>query len=100
MLPMTKAAGMLWTWWRNRNRRRLLSTPYPEDWETILPTHCRHFARLTPSEQDRLRNDLRILIAEKHWEGCNGLTVTDEMRVTIAAHAALMGLGFPELPFE
>ncbi|OYW19091.1 MAG: hypothetical protein B7Z55_09515 [Planctomycetales bacterium 12-60-4] len=54
----------------------------------------------TPRLFLRLRNDVRLLIAEKHWEGCNGLTVTDEMRVTIAAHAAYMCLGFPELPFD
>jgi Mlc titration factor MtfA (ptsG expression regulator) len=91
---------MLWTWWRNRKRRKILSAPFPERWEPILSTNCRHFARLSRDEQRRLRNDLFIFLAEKNWEGCNGLTITEEMQVTIAAHAALMGLGFPELPFD
>ena len=91
---------MLLTWWRNRKRRKLLSTPFPERWEPILHANCRHFARLTPDQQQRLRNDLRILVAEKHWEGCNGLVITDEIQVTIAAHAALMGLGFHATPFD
>jgi len=91
---------MIWKWWRWRKRRRLLSTPFPAEWEAWLPTHCRHYGQLSVTDQQRLRNDVRILIAEKHWEGCNGLVITPEIQVTIAAHAALMSLGFPELPFE
>src|SRR5204863_4401221 len=33
--------------------------------------------------------------AEKNWEGCGGLTLTDEMRVAVAAHAALLVLAIP-----
>lgn len=91
---------MLWSWWKHRKRRQLLATPIPPSWEALIPTHCRQFAALSAEEQQRLRNDVRILIAEKHWEGCNGLSITEEIQVTIAAHAALMGLGFPEMPFE
>jgi Mlc titration factor MtfA (ptsG expression regulator) len=91
---------MLLTWWRNRRRKKILAAPFPAEWDAWLPTHCRHYAKLSPAEQQRLQNDLRILIAEKHWEGCNGLVVTPEMQVTIAAHAALMGLGFEQLPFD
>jgi Mlc titration factor MtfA (ptsG expression regulator) len=91
---------MLLTWWRNRRRRKLLATPFPAEWDAMLPTHCRHFSRLSADEQDRLRDHLRILIAEKHWEGCNGLVITPEIQVTIAAQAALMSLGFEQLPFD
>ena len=40
----------------------------------------------------RLKDNLRIFIAEKEWFGCDGLIVTDEMRVTIAALACLLVL--------
>jgi Mlc titration factor MtfA (ptsG expression regulator) len=90
----------VWTWWRNRRRKRLLDQPFPQDWEIWLRHDFRHFPRLTAVEQNRLRRDVRLLVAEKHWEGCNGLVVTDEMRITIAAHAALLGLGFDDVPFE
>jgi len=89
----------LFTWWHNRRRQRLLAQPFPAEWEAWLVANCRHFTRLTTAQQNRLRDDLRLLVAEKHWEGCKGLTVTDEMRVTISAQAALMGLGFEQLPF-
>jgi Mlc titration factor MtfA (ptsG expression regulator) len=88
------------SWWRNRRRKRLLAEPFPDDWQPWLARNCRHYPWLTAAEQQRLRNDVRVFVAEKHWEGCNGLVVTDEMRVTIAAHAVLLGLGFPQLPYD
>ncbi len=91
---------MIWKWWRARRRRKILAQNFPTEWEAWLPTHCRQFSRLSPAFQQRLRNDVQILVAEKHWEGCNGLVVTPEMQVTIAAQAALMGLGFPAVPFD
>ena len=36
---------------------------------------------------------LRIFLAEKNWEGCGGLRMTDEIKVTIAAQACLLLLG-------
>ncbi len=91
---------MLFQWWRKLRRSRLLSQPFPGDWEPWLQRGCRILDRLSPDEQQLLRSRLRLLVAEKHWEGCGGLAVTDEMRVTIAAQAALMTLGFSEIPFE
>lgn len=43
---------------------------------------------------------MQVFVHEKYWEGCNGLEVTDEMRVTIAGHACLMLLGFDEWCFD
>jgi Mlc titration factor MtfA (ptsG expression regulator) len=42
-----------------------------------------------------LRELVQAFIAEKHWEGCGGLELTDEMRVTIASQACLMILALP-----
>jgi len=38
---------------------------------------------------------MQVFLQEKHWEGCGGLTLTDEIRVTIAAQACLLQLGLP-----
>ena len=45
---------------------------------------------MTETEQAKLRDDLRIFVAEKTWEGCGDLDMTDEIRVTIAAQACLL----------
>jgi Mlc titration factor MtfA (ptsG expression regulator) len=80
-------------WYRRHRRQRLLAEPYPEGWESILRTNVGHYSLLTEPQRARLRDDLRVLVAEKEWEGCGGLSVTEEMQVTIAAEAALLLLG-------
>lgn len=91
---------MLFRWWRDRRRKQLAAEPFPPEWLQIVRRNCRHFAGLTPVEQSRVLRDIRWFLAEKDIQTAVGLTLTDEMRVTIAAHAALIGLGFPEPPFD
>lgn len=77
-------------WFRDRRRRKLLAEPFPTWWEAILRKNVGHYHCLSPAEQSRLRDVARILIAEKEWEGCGGLFITDEIKVTVAAQAALL----------
>lgn len=77
---------------RTWRRRRLLAQPFPTPWAPHLE-QLPFYERLEPAGRRRLRDDLRILIAEKNWEGCGGLVLTDEMRVVIAATASLLLLG-------
>ncbi len=90
----------MFDWLRRRRRQRLLTTPFPDEWADILYRNVKHYARLNESEQSKLRNDLRILVAEKNWEGCRDLTIDDEIRVTIAAQASLLLLGFRDKYFD
>lgn len=80
-------------WLRARRRRRLLASPFPPGWLTYLERNVGHYALLTDAERARLRDDLRVFIAEKMWEGCGGLTMTEEIQVTVAAQACLLLLG-------
>ena len=84
---------MLLSWLTRRRRAKLLATPFPVEWLDYLERNVPLYTSLNGREQSQLRDDLRILVAEKHWEGCGGLTITDEIKVTIAAHAALLLLG-------
>jgi MtfA peptidase len=84
---------MIFSWLRDRRRRKLLAEPFPIRWERFLAENVAHFPRLAPAEQARLRDATRVLVAEKTWEGGRGLFVTEEMKVTIAAEAALLLLG-------
>ncbi|MEO8495142.1 MAG: M90 family metallopeptidase [Planctomycetota bacterium] len=85
---------MFFSWLKRRRRRRLLARSFPDPWTEILDRNVYHYAGLTEPEQTKLRDDLRILVAEKNWEGCGGLAMTDEIKVTIAAQAALLLIGF------
>ena len=87
-------------WLQERRRKKLLEEPFPEAWEDILRQSVSHVADLAAEESDRLRDFIRIFVAEKHFEGCGGFEVTDEVRVTIAAQAGLLVLGLPHQYFK
>ena len=84
---------MLFSWLARRRRAKLLATSFPAEWAGYLERNVPLYAQLNDRERTKLCDDLRILVAEKHWEGCGGLTMTDEVKVTVAAHAALLLLG-------
>jgi hypothetical protein len=80
-------------WIRNRHRKELIATPFPEAWLEHLHSNVHLYSLLGDVEQQTLRDDLRIFLAEKYWEGCGGQVMSDEIRVTISAHACLLTLG-------
>jgi len=75
---------------RQRQRRLLLSTPFPPQWSAILKENLPPYQQLPPQLQQQLHDSIRIFMAEKSFEGCGGLALTDEIRVTIAAQACLL----------
>ena len=46
--------------------------------------------RLSADDQAELLGHIQVFLAEKRFEGCDGLEITDEIRVTIAAQACLL----------
>jgi Mlc titration factor MtfA (ptsG expression regulator) len=80
-------------WIDDRRRRQILSQPFPSQWHQYLEKNISHYPLLSEEDQVKLRNLVQIFVAEKRWEGCRGLKVTDEMKVTIAGHACLLVLG-------
>lgn len=78
---------------RRWRRSRLLKKPFPREWDSIIRARVPYDRRLNPAQKRRLRDLVRIFIAEKYFEGCAGLKITDEIRVSIAAQACLLLLG-------
>jgi MtfA peptidase len=83
---------MIFSWLRRRRRRKLLATPFPEAWLPWL-LNLPFYQGLDEDERARLHDILRVIVAEKNWEGCGGLEITEEMKVVVAAQAALLLLG-------
>ena len=77
----------------NSFRRELLAQPFPKAWEAWLSANMTHYRLLNDAERARLHDDARVLMAEKTWEGCDGLKVTEMIKLTVAAQAALLLLG-------
>ncbi len=84
------AGPALLTAWR---RARIRARPFPTAWRAILRQRMPGFAGLPADLQLRLKKQVQVLLAEKPIIGCAGLEVTDEVRVLVAAQAALLQLG-------
>lgn len=72
---------------------------FPAHWEPILSIDPSVY-KLDFAEQHKLRKSIQVLVAEKNWEGCRGLVLEDEHRVTISSQLAKMTLGFEQEFFD
>ena len=79
-------ASRLRRWWGTADE------PFPPAWRDLVARRLGAWDRLTAEQRSRLEALTARLVAEKRWEAARGLTLTDEIRVTIAAHAALLVL--------
>jgi MtfA peptidase len=75
---------------KSRRRNRLRSQPFPESWLNIIKRNVPYYERLTHAEQQELQGTIQVFIAEKNFEGCGGLEMTDEIKVTLAAYACIL----------
>ena len=85
--------------WR---RRRLRSRAFPHEWREHIRRRFPYFSALPADLQIKLKRLVQVFLAESPFIGCNGLAITDEIRVTIAAQACLLLLNrrtdyFPNL---
>jgi MtfA peptidase len=71
-------------------RQKLRSSPFPAEWRAILHRRFPMLACLPPEDQRELEGHIQVFLEEKQFEGCDGLVVTDEIRVVIAAQACLL----------
>ena len=85
----------MWHWIRDHRRKSILDIPFPMAWESYLTCNVAHYLRLKEDEKKHLRDLVQVFIAEKNWEGCGGLKLNDEIKVTVAAQACLMILALP-----
>ena len=81
---------MIFGFLKERRRQRLRNRPISNEWWTILKRNVPVLARLPLEDQTELLGHVHVFLAEKHFEGCDGLEITDEIRLTIAAQACLL----------
>jgi len=78
--------------WR---RERIRAQPFPAHWRAILQRRVPIWRQLPAHLQLQLKKHIQVFIAEKAFLGCGGQTITDEVRVTVAAQACLLLLNRP-----
>lgn len=87
---------------KRRRNKEVIPQPFPESWREILRKRFPLSQRLPQELREELEAEIQVFLAEKSFEGCGGLTLTDEMKVSVAAQACLLLLGretevYPEL---
>ena len=66
----------------------------PVEWAAVL-NQIPNIQALEFDDRRRLDRMVAYFIQHVHFEGCNGLEITDRVRVTIAAQACLLALNLP-----
>lgn len=82
-------------WIRDQRRTEIRNRPFSKEWEAVLQANIAHYSLLDDAERIELQSTMQVFLEEKQWEGCGGLELTDEIRVTIAAEACLLQLNLP-----
>jgi Mlc titration factor MtfA (ptsG expression regulator) len=75
---------------KERRRRRLRIRAFPTEWLKLIQRHIVFFPKLSGMDRIELLGHVQVFLAEKRFEGCGGLAINDEIRVTIAAQACLL----------
>lgn len=71
-------------------RSRLLQTPLAPEYIVILENRVPLYRRLPQALRETLQGCINLFLEKKVFVGCDGLEITDEIRLVIAANACLL----------
>ena len=75
---------------KKRRRRKIRQRKFPAEWINVLESNLGVYGQLPAADQRELQEHILVFLTEKRFEGCGGLEINDEIRVTIAAQACLL----------
>ena len=78
------------SWFREKRRAHVRARSRPAGWERILERNVPLWRHLSPEDQAELVGHMHVFLSEKRFEGAGGLTVDEEIRVTVAAQACVL----------
>lgn len=79
-------------WWKSWKRNQLAEKPFPEEWLVHLEEHVPFYKTMPDSLKESFLTALKIFVWEKHFEGVQGMEITDEVKVVIGAVAVRLVL--------
>ncbi len=75
---------------KKRRQEKLRNQLFPPAWLDIIEKNVPIFHRLSGADKKEVQGHILVFLAEKNFEGCGGLEVNDEIKVTIAAPACIL----------
>ncbi len=85
--------GALYGVWKlglGLRRKNLRALPINPVWVEFLEKNVRIYRHLPTPLKEELHGHMQVFLHEKNFEGCGGLELTDEIKVTVAAQACLL----------
>lgn len=76
--------------WREYQRDKVRNLPFKKLWRKIIQQRMPYFRQMPADLQLQLKQHIQVFISEKNFVGCNGVEITDEVKITIAAQACLL----------
>ena len=77
-------------WSKARRREKVRAWAFPGAWEAALSEFVPYYRYLPEGDRAELRGHVQVLVAEKNFEGCGGLAMTDEIKVSVAGYASIL----------
>jgi MtfA peptidase len=87
----------MFDWWRKLSRAEVIAHEFPKEFREHVRRRVPCASLLTEAELSKLEALIRIFNSEKNFEAAGGLTLTEEMRIAVAARACLLVLQRMEL---
>ena len=81
---------------RRRRRKKLRAQPLPAEARATIERNVPFVSGLPASDRAELEGLVQVFLDEKWFQGCGGLELDDEMRLTIAAQACVLLLRLEE----
>ncbi len=75
---------------RHRQRHYALAKPFPQEWVEIIQRNLPPYLKLSGELQRQVQKYTQEFLYDKSFEGCGGLLLNDEIKVTIASQASLL----------
>ena len=75
---------------KRRRREKLRLKPLSTRQRAIIRRNVPYVATLSAADRGELEWHIQVFLAEKRFEGCGGLAMTNEIKVTIAAQACVL----------
>jgi len=87
-------------YWPGIRLKRIAKQEFPAKWLEIVQRRLPFFHSLPDLSQRSLKDLIKVFINDKHFVGCAGQEINDEIRVTIAVQACLLILNRTNNPYQ
>ncbi|MCW8809919.1 MAG: zinc-dependent peptidase [Ignavibacteriaceae bacterium] len=78
---------------KKRRREKLRNKELKPEWKEIIIKNIKFYSLLSEEMKKELHGLIQIFMDEKTFEGCEGLELTDKIKITIASQACILLLG-------